>query len=44
MEMNFYRQIVKSNGCAINNDKKFLDKYFDVLELKHAHIIYHFKA
>ena len=32
------------NGCAINNDKKFLAKYFDVLELKHAHIIYHFKA
>ena len=20
-----------ANGCAINNDKKFLDKYFDVL-------------
>ena len=33
-----------NNGCAINNDKKFLAKYFDVLELKHAHILYHFRA
>ena len=32
------------NGCAINNDKKFLANYFDVLELKHAHIIDNFKA
>ena len=31
-------------GCAINNDKKFLAKYVDVLELKHAHIIYIFIA
>ena len=39
---NFY--YVDINGCTINNDKKFLTKYFDVLELKHANITYQFKA